>query len=228
LWNPTVKKPRLFRQDRIAPPAALADFRLAWAKRPAAGRRVPIDLEVGCGVGWRAIRQARSSPKRLLIAVEKTREKFEKFRSRLQRNAAKAGGGFPNLFPVHADAVAFTVHALADESLDRVMFFYPNPCVRNPASRWLRMPFFGYLLTKLRPGAEVILRTNVRAYFEEAERLAVEAWNLERVSTRSFSRDEVAPAEAETHFERKYLERGETCYEAIFRKPSAKSIATSD
>jgi tRNA G46 methylase TrmB len=213
----TVKKPRAFRPERIAPPSALANFRLAWAKR-SPERDAAIDLEIGCGVGWRAIRQAQGSPERILIAVEKTREKFVKFIGRLERNAAKSKDGFPNLFPVHADAVAFVVHAVSDESLARVLFFYPNPCARNPASRWLRMPFFGYLLTKLRPGGEVILRTNVRAYFEEAVGLAVEAWGLEVVTIREFTQQEVAPGNAETHFERKYLARGDTCFEAIFRK----------
>jgi tRNA G46 methylase TrmB len=208
--------PRAFRPERIAPPASLAGFFAEWKSRDS--REAPVDLEIGCGVGWHAIRRVGTEPGRFLIAVERTREKFEKFRARVARNRTKSGDSLRWLFPVHADAIAFVVHGVPAETLDRVLIYYPNPCTKNPAGRWLRMPFFGFLLGRLRSGGTVALRTNLRDYFEESVSLAESAWGLEVIARRSFTRAEVAPGEAATHFERKYLERGETCFEWIARK----------
>jgi tRNA G46 methylase TrmB len=207
---------RPFRAERLRPPPALGEFLDVWQKREPLN--APVDLEIGSGVGWHAIQQVQFAPDRFLIAVEKTREKFEKMTARIERNRAKSGRNLSQLFPVHADAVAFAVHAVAEASVDRIFLYYPNPCSKNPAARWLRMPFFGFLLSRLRNGGTIALRTNLRSYFEESIELAETFWGLEVISRREFTREEVPPANAMTHFERKYLERGETCFEWIGRK----------
>ncbi len=164
----------------------------------------PLDLEIGCGVGWHPIAYAGAHPERALIAIEHTREKFEKFRHRAEQHA------LANLFPVHADAVRYVTHAIEPATLDRVFLLYPNPEPRAENKRWFRMPFFGELLTKLKSGGTIELATNIESYAEEAK-VYGNYWNLNL-------RSESHPQHARTHFEKKYLERGETCFDLIFQK----------
>lgn len=209
---------RLFRADRVPVPTAVETFRsLRWTEGELLER--PLDLEIGCGVGWHSIRYAEENPRRTLIAVEKTREKFGKFQARLERTRKK-GIALRNLVPIHGDAIAFVAHAIEERSLERIFLLYPNPSPKNPAERWFLMPFFGHLLTKLRDDGTLTVRTNEKKYFEEAIEAAEKLWKLEIVSRRSFTSEEVPPSEARTHFEKKYLEVGETCYELILRKPA--------
>ena len=119
-------------------------------------QNMPIDLEIGCGVGWHPLVYAKKNPDRFLIAIERTAEKFEKFQRRFESH-----GKPENLLPVHADAVAWITHALGDDSCSRIMIPYPNPYPKNSAQRWVRMPFFRRLLQVLKPGGSIQILTNI-------------------------------------------------------------------
>ncbi len=197
---------RAFRADRVPVPedvvTRLAALRLAGAL--ARGR--PVDLEIGCGVGWHPIRYAQENPGRTLVAIERTAEKFAKFESRLSRHPELA-----NLIPVHADAVAWVTHFAPPTAFDRIFVLYPNPNPKNPAARWIRMPFFGRLIETLRPGGGIEFRTNRADYADEVRELGLREWKLKLVAERRFTRSEVATTDLTTHFEQKYLARGEGC-----------------
>ena len=164
----------------------------------------PLDLEIGCGVGWHPVTYARENRERTLIAIEHTREKFLKFQARA------ANHGLENLIPVHADAVRYVTHAFAPATLDRIFLLYPNPEPRAENKRWFRMPFFSELLLKLKSGGTIELATNISAYALEAKLYAAH-WGLALIS-------ETHPQMPRTHFEKKYLNRGETCFDLIFQK----------
>lgn len=162
----------------------------------------PLDLEIGCGVGWHPITYARNHPERRLIAIEHTREKFEKFRSRLKRHSP-----LPNLLPVHADAIRWVTHALSFGSIDRCLILYPNPEPKAPSQRWIRMPFFQRLLDVVKPEGEIVFATNENGYADEIREWAAQAWKRPVLQDIQYS------GPPRTHFEKKYLLRGETCYE---------------
>lgn len=170
---------------------------------------VGIELEIGCGVGWHPIEYARKNPDRLVIAIERTTEKFNKFSMRLSRHAK-----IPNLVAVHADAVAWVTHFVPAKSLKRIFILYPNPNFKNAQARWIRMPFFRALLEKLEAKGVIEFRTNEAAYAEEVRRVSRE-WGTSLVEDSSYEKISVSPEIATTHFERKYLERGETCYRLV-------------
>lgn len=188
--------PRPFRAETVRPPRDFAGFEI-----PEAFRGAPLDLEIGCGVGLHPIRYARANPDRYLVAIERTREKFEKFRRRLAKHLPLA-----NLHPVHADAVAWVTHALRPASVSRIWLLYPNPSPQAASERWIRMPFFGRLVEVLRPEGEIRIVTNSEAYAREVERHARADWGL-RASDESHRAPKLP--EYRTHFEKKYLERGE-------------------
>jgi tRNA (guanine-N7-)-methyltransferase len=207
-----VLKVRAFDPIAIEQPHGLNGF--AW---PAAFKDgAPWDLEIGCGVGWHPIAYARANAGRRLVAIEHTREKFARFAGRYARHPE-----LTNLLPVHADAVRWVTHAIPPESLERVFFLYPNPATKSVSKRWLRMPFFQKLLEAVKPGGTILLATNLESYFLEAVEYGEKAWGLEVLETRTFQKA-TAPAETpRTHFEKKYLDRGETCFDVTFRKARA-------
>jgi tRNA (guanine-N7-)-methyltransferase len=176
-----------------------------------------IDLEIGCGVGWHPLIYVKNHPERFLIAIERTHEKFQKFKRRFDSHGKPA-----NLFPVHADAVAWVTHALPEHSCSRILIPYPNPYPKNAAQRWIRMPFFRRLLQVLKPEGEIVFMTNIKTYRDEALDYGLNYWGLSLKLSREFDLAGVGSGqnhEFRTHFEKKYLERGETCYEIQFQKP---------
>ncbi len=182
----------------------LANFKLSTA---------PLDLEIGCGVGWHPIQYAKDNSDRNLIAIEHTRAKFLSFERR-----AEAHPRLTNLMPVHADAVRWVTHALEPATVDRVFLLYPNPEPKASNKRWLRMPFFERLLEVLKPGGTVQLATNSADYFEEAVSYGQTEWNLKIKERRAFAFSELPTGIPRTHFEKKYLARGETCFDVTFLK----------
>ena len=169
---------------------------------------LPLVLEIGAGKGKHALSFAQQNPDKHLIAIERTRNKFEAF--------AKLAGqqSSSNLTAIHADAIAWIVHAIAPSSIDSIYILYPNPEQHNPNQQWLNMPFFEFLLSRLRVGGEIILATNIEAYMDNAEQQAREVWCL------PYTRSQVASSSQRTHFEVKYLARQETCWQLNIKKPA--------
>ncbi|MBH0065256.1 SAM-dependent methyltransferase [Psychrobacter sp. SZ93C1] len=168
---------------------------------------LPLLLEIGAGKGKHALGFAAQNSDKHLIAIERTRNKFEAF-AKLEALQAS-----PNLDAIHADAIAWTVHAIKPNSLAKIFILYPNPEQHNPNQQWLNMPFFEFLLSRLQVGGEVVLVTNIEAYMDNAEQQATKVWCLPN------TRYTVATDSQRTHFEVKYLARGETCWELSMRKP---------
>lgn len=168
-----------------------------------------LDLEIGAGAGWHALSRSRGHPERGLIAIERTVGKFERFFGRFARHGSPS-----NLLPLHADAVGVAVHDLPAGRFQNIFFLYPNPEPKNPAQRWIRAPFFARVLELLAPGGRIHFATNETFYHRELLEKGPADWGL-----RVFSDRRIPPArkdEARTHFEKKYLARGQTCFEIVF------------
>jgi tRNA G46 methylase TrmB len=180
------------------------DFR----KLPLDGNR-PVDVEIGCGVGFHPLKYARQNPERQLVAFERTREKFAKFSGRLGNHER-----LPNLIPIHGDAIAWISHGFAPESVDRYLILYPNPYPKE-SQRNLRfhvMPFFSFLRATLKRGGTVTMATNEEFYMREACAMMREQWGLKLVECREIPGDSMP----RSHFEKKYLERGDRCWNMVW------------
>ncbi|AAZ18911.1 probable methyltransferase [Psychrobacter arcticus 273-4] len=192
---------RAFQPQRLSAPR---DF-----MQPAALLKPELSLvlEIGAGKGKHALSFAMQNSDKYLIAIERTRNKFEAFKKlAAQQNSA-------NLTAIHADAIAWIVHAIAPNSIDSIYILYPNPEQHNPNQQWLNMPFFEFLLSRLQAGGKIILATNIETYMDNAEQQANEVWCLPN------TRSQVASSSQRTHFEVKYLARQETCWELSMKKP---------
>ncbi len=168
-------------------------------------------LEIGAGTGVHALACAAQHPQVQLVAIERTADKFATFARAL------AAQPQPNLTALHADALPWVVHAVPPARLARVFILYPNPEPHNRAQRWLNMPFFAFLLSRMQAGATQVLASNLPAYVEEAEQQAREVWQLP-LSRHVITADAVGGGR--TRFEQKYLARGEPCSELRLIKPA--------
>lgn len=167
----------------------------------------PVCVEIGAGKGKHALLFTQTNPNSKLIAIERTREKF------LAMQKQHALEGQPNLQTVHADALPWIVHALYPAQVEQFFILYPNPEPHNPAQRWLNMPFFEFLLSRLKTGGTITLASNIPEYIDEAEQQVQNLWKL------PFVKEIIGQDSARTHFEIKYLERGELCQQLIISKP---------
>ncbi len=166
----------------------------------------PVCVEIGAGKGKHALLFTQTNPNSKLIAIERTREKF------LAMQKQHALEGQPNLQTVHADALPWIVHALYPAQVEQFFILYPNPEPHNPAQRWLNMPFFEFLLSRLKTGGTITLASNIPEYIDEAEQQVQNLWKL------PFVKEVIGQDSARTHFEIKYLERGELCQQLIISK----------
>jgi tRNA (guanine-N7-)-methyltransferase len=169
---------------------------------------VPLVVEIGCGVGLHPIRWSQANPDRQMLAVERTREKFAKFNRRLTRHSQ-----IDNLWTAHAEAAVLLPQLLEPASVDEYFMLYPNPEPKAPNRRLAYSPLLKFICSSLRPGGVLCVATNVESYAQELATRADQA---------GFARPEVsvvAPdARPRSHFEKKYLERGERCWNVTLQK----------
>lgn len=84
------------------------------------------------------------------------------------------------------------------------------------------MPFFEFLLSRLHPNGTITLASNIEEYIDEAEQQLIQLWKL------PYEKQKIATDSARTHFEVKYLERGELCQQLIITKPENYSTRFDD
>ena len=190
---------RPFKPEKLKPPR---DF----ISPPIEADR-PLIIEIGAGKGKHALQYATAHPNDQVIAIERTRDKFEAFK-KLADSAQLA-----NLLPIHADAIPWISYAIEPASVDRIYLLYPNPEPHNPNQQWLNMPFFEFLLSRLKPEGQIILASNIESYVDNAYEKAKHIWCL------ATDRAKVPLDSQRTHFEIKYLARGETCWQLTMTKP---------
>ena len=171
----------------------------------------PICVEIGAGKGKHALLFTGQNPQTTLYAIERTKEKFLAMQKQHQLEPREY------LYPIHADALPWVVHALHPAQVEQFFILYPNPEPHNPAQRWLNMPFFEFLLSRLQPNGTITLE-----YIDEAEQQLVQLWKL------PYEKQKIATDSARTHFEVKYLERGELCQQLIITKPENYSTRFDD
>ena len=172
--------------------------------------KAPFDLEVGCGTGDFAMQWAAQT-ENPVIAIEKTRSRFLKFEKKYKQQRQ-----LKNLWPVHTNAVWWLTHYGKKNSFERVFLMYPNtyPKARQAHLRWINRPFMPYLLDLLMIGGLLELRTNRFSYYEEFKE-KIQKFSFIRIEEERKVRDF---AQAQSLFEKKYLDGGEECHVLICRK----------
>lgn len=169
-----------------------------------------LDLEIGAGVGWHAIQYCQRHPDRHLIAIERTQKGLRALR-RLQNHSP-----LPNLDFICDDFLNWGPEHLKSQSLNRIFILYPNPYPKpkHQNKRWAASPVMEFLIQLLKPGGTIEMATNELAYYQEYRLWMESYWKLTLLEDQH--RD--AQTLPRTHFEKKYLERGQICHNLIFQK----------
>lgn len=165
-------------------------------------------MEVGAGQGLFAVQFSCAYPTKTLVAIERTQERFARLQQRVANNHCQ------NVIPIRANGVNWITHCLPPQSVDEYFFWYPNPYpkVSQQNKRFHAMPFMGYLIKTLKPQGTITMATNEAFYYAEAKAWMVDVWHMTCLIDR-----QILPTEPpRTHFEKKYLGRGDTCWELLF------------
>lgn len=167
-----------------------------------------VVVEIGCGAGHHPYEYALSHSQSMVFAIEHTKTRYKQM-----DNLVKQRGSLSNLQPIHENAISWMAHFVSAESLDHIKLMYPNPFLKPKDwnCRWHAMPFWKFLLTRLKPSGRIQLVTNIQEYAEQAIYFNLKHWNSRLVHF-----EQVAPNSNRTAFEKKYLERGETCFDLSF------------
>lgn len=170
----------------------------------------PLHLEIGCGVGLHAIKHLLRDRDCHLIALDRSAKRLKKLQRRIENHKLQ------NRVSIVCHTAQSYVPHLPEDSLSKVFFLYPNPEWKAPNRRWFRSSFFSCLLEKLTLGGIIQLRTNCDWYAREVEILAQNQWSLALVKREDLHISHLN--NFMSHFEKKYLLRGEKCSLLEFQK----------
>ena len=172
--------------------------------------------DVGSGFGKYLLKAAERFPDRGFLGLDKGSLRGGAMVRRFREKE------LANLFGLHCNAIPFLA-ALADQCLDQLTLFYPNPWwpPKHRKKRWAYHPLLPKLVRLLKPGGEILLTSNEAFYLSEwiyalNHHPAIE--NLDLVYA-----GPIRVVEGRTHFETKFLKEGVPCGEVVFKKPMGHS-----
>lgn len=162
-----------------------------------------LRLDTGCGVGESTVHLARRFPEDLVIGVDKSLHRLEKFSRGPGTEAPE------NLVLVRSDLEDFwRLCHLEGLKFKGMYFFYPNPWPRpeHLMRRWPGHPVFPLVTTLTQ---EIEIRSNWSVLVDEF------AWAVTHLTGAPMVREPWNPETPETAFERKYLASGQPLWRAL-------------
>lgn len=171
------------------------------------GRRAPLVLEIGSGMGEATAAMAAADPARDVLAVEVHTPGLGNL-LRLVEDLRLS-----NVRVLEADAREVLGDVLPTGSLDEVRVYFPDPWpkARHAKRRLMSAEFASLTAPRLRPGGLLHVATDWRSYADLTETVLVEHAAYEVVS-RERGRRPV------TRFEQRGLDAGRRCYDVVARR----------
>ncbi|MCX2980035.1 tRNA (guanosine(46)-N7)-methyltransferase TrmB [Halieaceae bacterium IMCC14734] len=134
------------------------------APEQAFGRSAPLVLEIGFGMGLSLLEQAASQPQTNYVGIEVHPPGVGKLMQEM------VAAGVDNIRVYRDDAVVILRECIADQSLDGVQIFFPDPWhkKRHHKRRLIQPDFIAMLRDKLVPGGFLHVATDWENYAEYA------------------------------------------------------------
>jgi tRNA (guanine-N7-)-methyltransferase len=177
------------------------------------GRRAPLVLEIGFGMGQSLLEMAQAAPDLDFLGIEVHRPGV----GMLMRGLSEQG--VENVRVYCEDAVAVLRDCIADNSLYRAQVFFPDPWhkKRHHKRRLIRPDFVQMLAHKLEPGGTLHLATDWENYAEQMLQVLCETPDLVNTSESGayVERPQYRPI---TKFERRGQRLGHGVWDLLFRR----------
>jgi tRNA (guanine-N7-)-methyltransferase len=177
------------------------------------GRRVPLVLEIGSGMGDATADMAAADPDRGYLAVDVHTPGIANLL------ALTEARGLTNVRVVLGDALDLVGHQLAPDSLDAVHVFFPDPWpkVRHHKRRLIQPRHVELLRSRLVPGGTLHCATDSADYAQAM----LETLSADPELTNAY--DGYAPRPAYrplTKFEERGVQAGRDVFDLVFRRRS--------
>ena len=125
-------------------------------------RKAPKVIEIGFGNGASLAEMAKSKPDTDFLGIEVHRPGVGQLLNLIDKN------GLSNLRVACTDAVELLKHRIADNSLDRLQLFFPDPWhKKRHHKRRIIQPDFVKLLAKIKLGGHLHMATDWQHYAEQ-------------------------------------------------------------
>ncbi len=177
------------------------------------GRSAPRVLEIGFGMGDALAEMAQAQPENDYLGIEVHRPGV----GRLLANLEEQGSGNVRVF-CH-DAIEILQKQIPDQSLDRVLLFFPDPWhkKRHNKRRIVQLPFVELIRAKLKSGGVFHMATDWQDYAEWMMKVMNSAEGFENLAgTGQYSeRPDYRPT---TKFERRGHRLGHGIWDLLFKK----------
>lgn len=174
------------------------------------GRKAPLVLEIGFGMGDSLAQMAIANPHQDYIGIEVHRAGVGKLINYIENEQIN------NLRIYCFDAVEILAHCIADGSLDLVQIFFPDPWhkKKHHKRRLIQTAFVRDLMKKLRPGGRIHLATDWQHYAEHMMEVLSAIDGLR--NTAGEGQYAVDTGRPETKFERRGQRLGHGTWDLMF------------
>jgi tRNA (guanine-N7-)-methyltransferase len=175
------------------------------------GRDAPKILEIGFGMGESTAAIARAHPENDYLAVEVHTPGVGSLLKQIEER------GISNIRIIQHDAVEVLRDMLADNALDGVHIFFPDPWhkARHNKRRLIQAPFVAALAKKVGPGGYLHVATDWENYAEQVLSVLKAEPLLQNTATGYAPRPEYRPL---TKFEQRGIRLGHGVWDVVFRR----------
>lgn len=169
-------------------------------------------IEIGCGVGFHPIAYGKNNPDHGIVAIERTKTKYLAFARRLDNHDRPK-----NIYPYNGDALNWLPANVLPETVNKYFLLYPNPYPKAAQAnkRWHRNPLMHKIKESLKPAGTIHFASNEKWLVDETLQYMQDYWGFALQDMQEVRGEIANPL---THFEKKYLKRGDTCYRLVFSK----------
>lgn len=181
-------------------------------------KQARLVVEIGFGMGDSLLELAKSDPRRNFLGIEVHRPGIGKLLHGIAQHK------LTNLKVICHDAKEVIEQCFADETIDRLLIFFPDPWPkqRHHKRRLVQTPFIELATLKLKPGAEIHLATDWQAYAEHMmEVMEGSSVLANRLGPACYWEQAERPA---TKFERRGERLGHGVWDLLFVKAGLSAI----
>ena len=175
------------------------------------GRNTPKILEIGFGMGEPTAFIAKNHPQNDYLALEVHTPGVGSLLKQIDEQ------GLTNLRIMQHDAVEVMRDMLADNSLDGVHIFFPDPWhkARHNKRRLIQSPFIAQLVKKIKPGGYLHVATDWEDYAQQVLAVLSAEALLENTTIDYAKKPSYRPL---TKFENRGLKLGHGVWDLVFKR----------